>query len=73
MNLRTRLSRSEGYRLLGMYDESILILEDIPPGEELWDSLVVGPRYNTYRDAEVWTFAMTLAKLKLESERNSLE
>ena len=30
MNLRTRQSRSNGYRLLGMYDESILILEDIP-------------------------------------------
>jgi hypothetical protein len=30
MNLRTHLSRSNGYRLLGMYDESILILEDIP-------------------------------------------
>ena len=41
MILRTRLSRSEGYRLLGMYDESILILEDIPPGKERWDSLVV--------------------------------
>jgi hypothetical protein len=27
----TRLSRSNGYRLLGMYDESINILEDIPP------------------------------------------
>jgi len=54
VNLRTRLSRSEGYRLLGMYDESILILEDIPPGKERWDSLVVEARYNTYRDAEVW-------------------
>ena len=30
MNLRTHLSRSNGYRELGMYDESILILEDIP-------------------------------------------
>ena len=30
MNLRTRLSRSNGYRELGMFDESILILEDIP-------------------------------------------
>ena len=30
MNLRTHLSRSNGYRLLGMYDESILILEDMP-------------------------------------------
>jgi hypothetical protein len=29
MNLRTRLSRSNGYRLLGMFNESILILEDI--------------------------------------------
>ncbi|MBT3666307.1 MAG: hypothetical protein HN548_02420 [Opitutae bacterium] len=46
MYLRTHLSRSEGYRLLGMYDESILILEDIPPGEERWDSLVVEVRYS---------------------------
>jgi len=30
MNLRTRLSRSNGYRELGMYNESILILEDMP-------------------------------------------
>ena len=30
MNLRTHISRPNGYRLLGMYDESILILEDIP-------------------------------------------
>ena len=29
MNLRTRLSRSNGYRELGMYDESILKLENI--------------------------------------------
>ena len=30
MNLRTHLSRSNGYRELGMFDESILILEDMP-------------------------------------------
>ena len=30
MKLRTHLSRSNGYRQLGMFDESILILEDIP-------------------------------------------
>jgi hypothetical protein len=36
MNLRTHLSRSNGYRLLGMYDESILILEDIPLGKDRW-------------------------------------
>jgi len=29
MNLCTHLSRSNGYRELGMFDESILILEDI--------------------------------------------
>ena len=33
MNLRTHLSRSNGYRELGMFDESILILEDIPLGD----------------------------------------
>ena len=30
MNLRTHLSRSNGYCELGMYNESILILEDMP-------------------------------------------
>ena len=73
MNLRTSLSRSNGYRLLGMYDESILILEDIPLGKERWDSLVVEACYNTYRDGEVWELAMTMAKLKHESKPNSLE
>ena len=29
MNLRTHLSRSNGYRELGMFDESILELEEI--------------------------------------------
>jgi hypothetical protein len=33
MNLRTHLSRSNGYRELGMYDESKLILEDMPLGD----------------------------------------
>lgn len=69
MNLRTRLSRSNGYRLLGMYDESILILEDIPLGKERWHPLVVEARYNTYRDAN----AMIMAKLKHESKPNNLE
>ena len=73
MNLRTRLSRSNGYRELGMYDESILILEDIPFEEERWHPLVVEARYNTYRDAKEWTLAMTMAKLKHESKPKSLE
>ena len=73
MNLRTRLSRSNGYRELGMFDESILILEDIPFEEERWHPLVVEARYNTYRDAKEWTLALTMAKLKHESKPNSLE
>jgi len=73
MNLRTRLSRSNGYRELGMFDESILILEDIPFEEDRWHPLVVEARYKTYRDAKEWTLAMTMAKLKTESKPNSLE
>ena len=73
MNLHTRLSRSNGYRLLGMYDESILILEDIPPGKERWDSLVVEARYNTYRDAEVWELANAMSGLMCRRRPNSLK
>ena len=36
MNLRTRLSRSNGYRELGMFDESILELEAIEFAEDRW-------------------------------------
>ena len=56
-----------------MYDESILILEDIPLGKERWHPLVVEARYNTYRDAKEWTLAMIMAKLKHESKPSSLE
>ena len=52
MNFRTRLSRSNGYRELGMFDESILILEDIPFDENAGHPLVVAARYNSYRDSE---------------------
>ena len=51
MNLRTRLSRSNGYRELGMFDESILILEDIPFEEDRWHPLVVEASNNSYREA----------------------
>ena len=56
-----------------MFDESLLILEDIPLGKERWHPLVVEARYNTYRDAKEWTLAMIMAKLKHESKPNSLE
>ena len=69
MNLSTRFSRSNGYRELGMFDGSILILEDIPFDEERWHPLVVEARCNTYRDAKIWTLAITIAKLKHEKPR----
>ena len=63
MNLRTRLSRSNGFRELGMFDESILILEDIPVEEDRWHPLVVEARYKTYRDAEQWELAIITASV----------
>ena len=60
MNLRTHISRSNGYRELGMFDESILELEAID-GEDRWHPLVVEARYNTYRDAKEWKLAKTMA------------
>tara|TARA_B100001093_G_scaffold390261_1_gene376553 strand:- start:333 stop:530 length:198 start_codon:yes stop_codon:yes gene_type:complete len=62
MNLRTHLSRSNGYRELGMFDESILELEEIE-GEERWHPLVVEARYNTYCDAKEWELAKTMAEV----------
>ena len=53
MNLRIHLSRSNRYRKLGMFDESILELEEIE-GEDRWHPLVVEARYNTYNDAKEW-------------------
>ena len=73
MNFRTGLSLSNGYRKLGMFDESILIFEDIRFEEDRWHPLVVETRYNTYRDAKQWTLAMTMAKHKYEGKPNSLE
>ena len=60
MNLRTRISRSNGYRELRMFEESILELEEIE-GEDRWHPLVVKARYNTYRDAKEWELAKTMA------------
>ncbi len=56
MNLRSHISRSNGYRELGMFDESILELEAID-GEDRWHPLVVEARYNSYRDAKEWELA----------------
>jgi hypothetical protein len=73
MNLRTHLSRSNGYRLLGMYDESILILEDIPLGKDRWHSSVVEARYNTYRDAKEWELANAMSRLMCKRRPSTLK
>ena len=72
MNLRTHLSRSNGYQLMGMFDESILILENIPFEEDRWHPLVVEARYNTYRDGEVWELANAMSGLMLKFKSNRL-
>jgi len=41
MNLRTRPSRSNEYRELGMFDQSILELEAIEFVEDRWHPLVI--------------------------------
>ena len=72
MYLRTHIFRSNGYRELGMFDESILELEEIE-GEDRWHPLVVEARYNTYRDAKEWELAKTMAKAMYERKPSSFK
>ena len=57
---------------LGMYDESILELEEIE-GEDRWHPSVVEARYKTYRDAKEWELAMTMARVLAEGMPDKLE
>ena len=72
MNLLTHLSRSKGYRELGMFDESILELEAID-GDDRWHSSVVEARYNTYRDAKEWELAKTMAEVMVNRMPDKFE
>ena len=72
MKTSIHLSRSNGYRELGMYDESILELEEIE-GEDRWHPSVVEARYKTYRDAKEWELAMTMARVLAEGMPDRLE
>ena len=72
MKTSVHLSRSNGYRLLGMYDESILILEDIPFEEDRWHSSVVEARYNPYRDAKEWEHANAMSRLMCKRRPSTL-
>ena len=60
MNLRTRLSRSNGYRELGMYGESINELESIE-GDDRWTYEVIKAKYLTDRDAKEWELAKAIS------------
>ena len=72
MKTSIHLSRFNGYRELGMYDESILELEEIE-GEDRWHPSVVEARYKTYRDAKEWELAMTMARVLAEGMPDKLE
>ena len=61
MNLRTRLSRSNGYREMGMYDQSILELESVRQ-EDVWTYEVIKAKYLTYWDAKEFEFAEAMTK-----------
>lgn len=52
MNLSTHLSRSNGYRELGMFDESILELESINQ-EDVWTYEVIKANYRDAKQFEI--------------------
>ena len=72
MNLHTHILRSNGYRELGMFDESILELEEIE-GEDRWHPMVVEARYNTYHYAKECELAKTMAELMYERKQSSFK
>jgi hypothetical protein len=55
------LSRSNGYRELGMYDESILELESINQ-DDVWTYEVIKAKYLTYWDAKQFEMAEAMTK-----------
>lgn len=61
MKTSIHLSRSNGYRELGMFDESILELESINQ-EDVWTYEVIKAKYLTYRDAKQFEMAEAMTK-----------
>ena len=61
MKTSIRLSRSNGYRELGMYDQSILELESVRQ-EDVWTYEVIKAKYLTYRDAKQFEMAEAMTK-----------
>ena len=61
MKTSVHLTRSNGYRELGMYDQSILELEEIE-GEDRWKYEVIKAKYLTYRDAKAFEEAEAMSK-----------
>ena len=61
MNLRIHISRSNGYRELGMYGESINELESIE-GDEKWEYPILKAKYQTYWEAEAYDLAEAIAR-----------
>ena len=61
MKTSVHLTRSNGYRELGMYDKSILELEEID-GDDRWKYEVIKAKYLTYRDAKAFEEAEAMSK-----------
>ena len=61
MKTSIHLSRSNGYRELGMFDESILELESINQ-EDVWTYEVIKAKYLTYWDAKQFEMAEAMTK-----------
>ena len=61
MKTSVHLTRSNGYRELGMFDQSILELEEIE-GDDRWKYEVIKAKYLTYRDAKAFEQAEAMSK-----------
>ena len=61
MKPSVHLSRSNGYRELGMYGESINELESIE-GDEKWEYPILKAKYQTYWEAEAYDLAEAIAR-----------
>ena len=66
------LTRSNGYRELGMFDDSVIELEAIEFGEDRWHPSVVEARYKTYHDSKK-ELAMTMVKVQANGMPGKLE
>ena len=56
------LSRAKGYRMLGMYDESMLELEEIT-SDDVYQFEVIESKYLTLKAAKAWDYAEAISNM----------